>query len=309
MLTKEPSNLDGLKIRFYLAVWIRLKRVDPIWKKPAELVQFQEEPQDNRRLRLEGGKNKQSCLGRQSYSFPGSAIASDNSDYVHSEKKKITDHFSLDTERSLLMIVTSHQLDYRIFGPEHNSHLIRVGGVKLRVAVQNTNVKFSLRLKKKTQYSSWTQWMRRGSLAASIDFFPGTNYPDVRDLTHKLWTAGEFSRPNHTSVRLASNNPQCLTALRPPHPGYVLITSQRRLLAVGPSPRAPSRKTSRCCREKRVRDWWFPHETTITCFLSDISLLLSKGWNERIICHERQMIPHLVAAFDSANLKHPSLKN
>lgn len=58
--------------------------------------------------------------------------------------------------------------------------------------------------------------MRPGSLAASIDFFRGTNYPDVRDLTHKLWTVGEFSGSNHTSVLLAPNNPQCLTA--PPLP-------------------------------------------------------------------------------------------
>lgn len=77
--------------------------------------------------------------------------------------------------------------------------------------------------KKLNKMYGWrTRWMRRGSLAASIDFFPGTNYPDVRDLTHKLWTAGEFSSPNHTSVLLASNNPQCLTA-PPPSPPRLCI--------------------------------------------------------------------------------------
>lgn len=161
-------------------------------------------------------------------------------------------------------------------------------------------------------YGWRTRWMRRGSLAASIDFFPGTNYPDVRDLTHKLWTAGEFSSPNHTSVLLASNKPQCLTAPRPPHPDYVLITSQRRLLAVGSSPRAPSRKTSRCWREKRVRDWWFPHETTISCFLFDISLLFVKGmeWDNCLSWRADESPPGGRSNFNSANLSNNQvLKN
>lgn len=103
-------------------------------------------------------------------------------------------------------------------GPAHNSHLIRMSGVTLQEGCSNTNVDF--RNKKKpaktlSLYDRQTQWVRLGSLATSIDFFPRTNYPDVRDLTHKLWTVGEFSGSNHTSVLLASNNPQSLTTRSP----------------------------------------------------------------------------------------------
>ncbi len=49
-----------------------------------------------------------------------------------------------------------------------------------------------------------------GSLAKSIDF-PETNYPDVRDLTHKFRTAGGFSDFNHTSMLVPWSNLHCLS--------------------------------------------------------------------------------------------------
>lgn len=48
------------------------------------------------------------------------------------------------------------------------------------------------------------------SLAKSIDF-PGTNYPGVRDLTHKFRTAGGFSDFNHTSMLVPQSNLHCLS--------------------------------------------------------------------------------------------------
>lgn len=41
--------------------------------------------------------------------------------------------------------------------------------------------------------------------------FPKTNYPGVRDLTHKFRTAGEFSDFNHTSMPVPLNNLHCLS--------------------------------------------------------------------------------------------------
>lgn len=48
------------------------------------------------------------------------------------------------------------------------------------------------------------------SLAKSIDF-PETNYPGVRDLTHKFWMAGGFSDFNHTSMLVPQSNLHCLS--------------------------------------------------------------------------------------------------
>lgn len=42
-------------------------------------------------------------------------------------------------------------------------------------------------------------------------FFSETNYPAVRDLTHKFQTAREFSDFNHTSLIVPLNNPYCLS--------------------------------------------------------------------------------------------------
>lgn len=41
--------------------------------------------------------------------------------------------------------------------------------------------------------------------------FPETNYPGVRDLTHKFWTAGGFSDFNHTSMLVPQSNLYCLS--------------------------------------------------------------------------------------------------
>lgn len=49
-----------------------------------------------------------------------------------------------------------------------------------------------------------------GSLAKPIDF-PETNYPGVRDLTHKFRTAGGFSDFNHTSMLGPQSNLHCLS--------------------------------------------------------------------------------------------------
>lgn len=49
-----------------------------------------------------------------------------------------------------------------------------------------------------------------GSLAKSIDF-PETNYPGVRDLTHKFRTAGGFFDFNHTSMLVPRSNLHCLS--------------------------------------------------------------------------------------------------
>jgi len=48
------------------------------------------------------------------------------------------------------------------------------------------------------------------SLTKSIDF-PETNYPSVRDLTHKFRTAGGFSDFNHTSMPAPLSNLHCLS--------------------------------------------------------------------------------------------------
>lgn len=48
------------------------------------------------------------------------------------------------------------------------------------------------------------------SLAKSIDFLE-TNYPGVRDLTHKFRTAGGFSDFNHTSMLAPRSNLHCLS--------------------------------------------------------------------------------------------------
>lgn len=115
--------------------------------------------------------------------------------------------------------------------------------------------------------------------------FPGTNYPDVRDLTHKLRTAGEFSGSNHTSVLLAPNNPQCLTHPPPSPPDSVLITSQRWLLAVAPSLRAPPEKNQpTLARETGARLMISSRNChQLLFFFFDVSFLLSKGWNERTV--------------------------
>lgn len=42
-------------------------------------------------------------------------------------------------------------------------------------------------------------------------FFPKTNYPGVRDLTHRFLTAGGFSDFNHTSMLVPQNNLHCLS--------------------------------------------------------------------------------------------------
>lgn len=41
--------------------------------------------------------------------------------------------------------------------------------------------------------------------------FPETNYPNVRDLTHKFRAAGGFSDFNHTSMLAAQSNLHCLS--------------------------------------------------------------------------------------------------
>lgn len=49
-----------------------------------------------------------------------------------------------------------------------------------------------------------------GSLTKSIDF-PETNYPGVRDLTHKFRAAVGFSDFNHTSMLAPRSNLHCLS--------------------------------------------------------------------------------------------------
>lgn len=101
---------------------------------------------------------------------------------------------------------------------------------------------------------------------------PETNYPDVRDLTHKLRTAGEFSGFNHTSVLLAPNNPQCLTPPPAPLPDPLLITSQRRLLALGPSPRLarplPGQRRNQQTWARRIISSWSCHQLEFFLLMS-----------------------------------------
>lgn len=85
----------------------------------------------------------------------------------------------------------------------------RVGQVR-PWAHSNTNVRFSLRWKR---LPCTVQQPRQMRLAHSPNplIFPKTNYPGVRDLTHKFRTAGEFSDSNHTSMLVPLNNRHCLS--------------------------------------------------------------------------------------------------
>lgn len=56
--------------------------------------------------------------------------------------------------------------------------------------------------------AAWTHVT--SSLTKSIDFSQ-TNYPSVRDLTHRFWTAGGFSDFNHTSMLAPRSNLHCLS--------------------------------------------------------------------------------------------------
>lgn len=99
---------------------------------------------------------------------------------------------------------------------------------------------------------------------------------------------GEFSSTNHTSVLLALNNPQRL-ALHTPTMYWSLLS-----LALAPGSWPVSLGPFEKKQQTLARDWWFPHETTISCFsFWLIYLLLSKRRNLGIIWFEKQMIHQL----------------
>lgn len=76
-------------------------------------------------------------------------------------------------------------------------------------ADSNTNVRFSLRWKCQCRLCT-VQLLGTGSFTKSIDF-PETNYPGVRDLTHKFRAAVGFSDFNHTSMLAPQSNLHCLS--------------------------------------------------------------------------------------------------
>lgn len=51
--------------------------------------------------------------------------------------------------------------------------------------------------------------------------FPETNYPGIRDLTHKFRTAGGFSDFNHTSMLVPQSNLHCLSLAPAPCQLYI----------------------------------------------------------------------------------------
>lgn len=83
--------------------------------------------------------------------------------------------------------------------------LVKSGPVKHKCQVQPP-VKMSV----SPLYRPAASTHATGSLTKSIDF-PKTNYPSVRDLTHKFWTAGGFSDFNHTSMLAPQSNLHCLS--------------------------------------------------------------------------------------------------
>lgn len=78
--------------------------------------------------------------------------------------------------------------------------------------IQTQTSDFSLRWKRRCLPCT-VQQPRQTRLAHSPNplIFPKTNYPGVRDLTHKFRTAGEFSDFNHTSMPVPLNNLHCLS--------------------------------------------------------------------------------------------------
>lgn len=127
-------------------------------------------------------------------------------------------HQKSDSDRFYLC---NSRLDHRNYG----CSCIRVGGDKPRLGRSKHKCQVQPQVKKKRPPSTAARpggCDQAHSPRPSISF-PGTNYPDVRDLTHKLQTAGEFSGSNHTSVLLAPNNPQCLTHPPPSPPDSVSI--------------------------------------------------------------------------------------
>ena len=132
--------------------------------------------------------------------------------------------------------------------------------------------------------------------------FPETNYPGVRDLTHKFRTAGGFSDFNHTSMLVPQSNLHCLSlapalcqlyidhypalalycdpslsvSIRQPSLSFSLLS------AVGEKKKKQPEGAE--AAENRAREWWFPHETAIdfvTCWCH--LLFLSGERSERII--------------------------
>lgn len=193
--------------------------------------------------------------------FPGQWVSAD----TLRESTGNAIFFFLYTERSIMLIkhqksdsdrfyLCNSRLDHRNYGCSS----IRVGGDKPRLGRSKHKCQVQPQVKKKRPPSTAARpggCDQAHSPRPSISF-PGTNYPDVRDLTHKLRTAGEFSGSNHTSVLLAPNNPQCLT--HPPPSASRLRIDQLPSAGSWRSPRLSGplrgKKNSRRWREKRARD-------------------------------------------------------
>lgn len=135
------------------------------------------------------------------------------------------------------------------------------------------------------------------SFANPIDFLE-TNYPCVRDLTHKFRTAGGFSDFNHTSVLVPRSNLHCLS-LAPAlcqlyidyYPALTLysypsLSVSICQLSLSFSLLMAGEKQPEGLRQKRTeQEWWFPLETAIdfvTC------------WGHLFLCQESEWTNYLV---------------